>query len=123
VRRLAVRYCPSVEFLSLIFGLLASAAINLLTGLVMGGVSEANVARATNGGLLLGGAAAAVGALVLITARLRSDALDGAGSTLSQKERRAQVLLRLTDASGRILLLELVAFASTILAGYALARS
>jgi hypothetical protein len=115
-----VRYCPSVEFLSLIFGLLAAAAINLLTGLVMGGVAEENVGRATKAGLMLSLSAAAVGALVLTTARLRSDALDGAGSTLSQAERRAQVLMRLADASGRILLLEVVAVVAIVLAGLAL---
>ncbi len=106
------RWFPNPELLNLTFGLAAGVAINLLTSVGTGGVPDDAVLRVQISGWVLLFGSITVGGLAVITGRLRSEALDGVGSTLSAVERRAEVVGHLAECAVRLTVLGVAAVAS-----------
>lgn len=104
-----VRSLPGPDLLNLVFGLSAGVSINLLTAVGSGGVAVEAIGRMTISGWSLLAGTFAVGALSVIMQRLRTEALDGVGPTLSAGERRAEVLEYLAGAAARLSALTVIA--------------
>jgi hypothetical protein len=102
-----LRACPSYEVLTLIFGILASGAINLLTSLATGGLSTSGETRASWADALLLGSTLTSGALLVVVGRIRSDALERLGGSLTEGERRAQLRMRMEQSASTIISLQL----------------
>jgi len=104
MRELVVRFRISPELANLLFGVLASAAINVLTAVGVNGARGVHRYLVESGVLLLC-AALASGALALVLARIRR-ALEGLSSpTLTVAEVRAEENVRYREAAPTILVL------------------
>jgi hypothetical protein len=102
LKNLIVRVCPSSEFLNLAFGITAGAAINLLTSVALGDLSRDKAMLLSSAGVLLFVGSTAFGALAVVVTRLRSEALEGLGPSLSLAERNAEVRAKFGMAAGRL---------------------
>lgn len=104
MRELVVRFRISPELANLLFGILAAAAINVLTDVGVSGAGHGHRYLAIGGGLLLCSALAA-GALALLVSGIRRSVEGLSVPTLTLAEIRAEESVRYRDAASAIVAL------------------
>jgi hypothetical protein len=118
LRRLAA-LTPSSDFLNLLFGVFTAATISVLVGVALD--PDRPSPQVKWAGAVLGLASLAVGTLTIVVGRIRSDALDGLGATISARERRAEVTTRLQERAGLLVLLQVTGLVGAVVGSVLLA--
>lgn len=95
-----MRYFPGSDFLNLLFGVVVSLAINMLTTVALS--TDRYSWQIVLSSLLFFLSSISIGALALIAGRARDEALASVGPTLTGRERRAEVEYELARRRGQL---------------------